>query len=109
MERYKNSFGVIAALFLAGCSNDAPQTYQSPEALPVAETAEDQPESRANILLIVADDLGYTDLGAFGSEIPTPNLDRLAYQGVRLTNLHNGRACQQTRICLLYTSPSPRD
>ena len=101
MERYKNSFGVIAALFLAGCSNDAPQTYQSPEALPVAETAEDQPESRANILLIVADDLGYTDLGAFGSEIPTPNLDRLAYQGVRLTNLHNGRACQQTRIMLM--------
>jgi hypothetical protein len=40
-------------------------------------------DTRPNILLIVADDLGYTDLGSFGSEIPTPSLDALAYQGMR--------------------------
>lgn len=56
---------------------------------------------RLNILLIVADDLGYTDLGAFGSEIPTPTLDALAYAGVRLTNFHTGQACQQTRAMLM--------
>ena len=56
---------------------------------------------RPNILLIVADDLGYTDLGAFGGEIPTPTLDQLAYAGVRLTNFHTGQACQQTRAMLM--------
>ena len=56
---------------------------------------------RPNILLIVADDLGYTDLGSFGSEIPTPTLDALAYAGVRLTNFHTGQACQQTRAMLM--------
>ena len=58
-------------------------------------------DERPNILLIVADDLGYTDLGAFGGEIPTPNLDDLAYAGVRLTNFHTGQACQQTRAMLM--------
>jgi arylsulfatase len=56
---------------------------------------------RPNILLLVADDLGYTDLGAFGGEIPTPTLDELAYAGVRLTNFHTGQACQQTRAMLM--------
>ena len=59
---------------------------------------------RPNILLIVADDLGYTDIGAFGSEIPTPNLDRLAREGLRLTNFHTGRACQQTRAMLMAST-----
>jgi len=49
-----------------------------------AESAQVQP----NILLIVADDMGYTDLGSFGGEINTPNLNRLAQQGLRLTNFH---------------------
>ncbi len=61
-------------------------------------------DTRPNILFIVADDLGFTDLGAFGSEIPTPNLDALAYQGVRLTNFHTDRACQQTRVMLMASA-----
>jgi arylsulfatase A-like enzyme len=59
---------------------------------------------RPNILLIVADDLGFTDIGAFGSEIQTPNLDQLAFGGVRLTNLHADRACQQTRVMMMASS-----
>ena len=47
-----------------------------------------QDNDQPNILYIVADDLGFTDIGAFGSEIPTPNLDALAYEGVKLTNFH---------------------
>ena len=54
-------------------------------------------EKRPNFLVIVADDLGYSDLGAFGSEISTPNLDRLALSGVRLTGFHTAPTCSPTR------------
>ena len=56
---------------------------------------------RPNILLITADDMGYTDIGSFGGEIRTPNLDSLALDGVRLTNFHVGPACSQTRTMLI--------
>ncbi len=53
------------------------------------EEAQDQSSvKRPNILLIVADDMGYSDIGAFGGEISTPNLDRLASEGLRLSNFH---------------------
>jgi arylsulfatase A-like enzyme len=45
--------------------------------------------------------MGFTDLGAFGGEIPTPNLDALAERGLRLTNLHKGQACRATRLMLM--------
>lgn len=54
-----------------------------------------------NFLVIVADDLGYSDLGAFGGEISTPNLDALAKSGIRLTNFHTSAACAPTRAMLL--------
>ena len=54
-----------------------------------------------NIVLIVADDLGYTDLGSFGGEIETPNLDDLAYAGVRFTNFQAGASCAPTRAMLM--------
>ncbi|AOA57036.1 arylsulfatase [Acinetobacter larvae] len=56
---------------------------------------------RPNILLIVADDLGFSDLGAFGGEIATPHLDQLATQGLRLTDFHTASACSPTRSMLL--------
>ncbi len=58
-------------------------------------------DGRPSILLIMADDMGYTDMGSFGGEIRTPNLDELALAGVRLTNFHAGPACAQTRGMLL--------
>ncbi len=57
--------------------------------------------TRPNFLLIVADDLGFSDIGAFGGEINTPNLDRLAYAGMRLTDFHSAPACSPTRAMLL--------
>lgn len=54
-----------------------------------------------NVLLIMADDLGWSDLGAFGSEIRTPNLDRLAREGMRLTRMHAHIACSPSRAMLL--------
>lgn len=57
--------------------------------------------SRPNILLILADDLGFSDLGAFGGEIATPHLDALAIAGTRLTDFHSAPACSPTRAMLL--------
>jgi len=58
-------------------------------------------DKRPNFLLVVADDMGYTDLGNFGSEIKTPNLDKLAAMGVRFTDFHVSVSCSPTRSMLL--------
>ena len=63
-------------------------------------------ETRPNILLILADDMGYTDLGSFGGEIATPNLDSLAYGGLRFTNFHVGPSCAPTRGMLMSGTTS---
>jgi arylsulfatase len=57
--------------------------------------------ARPNILVIVADDLGFSDLGAFGGEIRTPNLDAIAAQGLRLTGFHAAPTCSPTRSMLM--------
>lgn len=56
---------------------------------------------RPNVVVIVADDLGYSDIGAFGGEIRTPNLDRLATAGLRLTDFHAAPTCSPTRSMLM--------
>lgn len=56
---------------------------------------------RPNILLILADDLGFSDLGCYGSSIATPNLDRLAAGGLRFTQFYNAARCCPTRAALL--------
>ena len=58
----------------------------------VAAFAVVEEPKRPNIVLIMCDDMGWSDIGCYGGEVETPNLDRLAEEG-----------------CLLYTSPSPRD
>ena len=60
-----------------------------------------QKSKRPNILLIVADDLGYSDLGSYGGEIKTPVLDQLAQQGVRYTDFYVSPTCSVTRSMLL--------
>jgi|TARA_B110000438_G_scaffold279830_1_gene304571 arylsulfatase len=57
--------------------------------------------TKPNVILIVADDLGYSDLGVYGSEIKTPNLNRIAQQGIQLTNYHTGPTCGPTRAMLM--------
>jgi arylsulfatase len=56
---------------------------------------------RPNIVLILGDDMGFADMGAFGSEIRTPNLDALAKDGVRFTNFYTHASCSPTRSMLL--------
>ena len=59
------------------------------------------PEGAPNILVMLADDLGFSDLGCYGAEIDTPNLDRLAAEGLRYTNFHVNPICSPTRASLL--------
>ncbi|WP_283105525.1 sulfatase-like hydrolase/transferase [Pseudomonas moorei] len=56
---------------------------------------------RPNIVMRVADDWGYSDVGAFGSEIATPNIDTLAREGVRFSDFHVTASCSPTRSMLL--------
>lgn len=68
-------------------------------------TANGEPISPAgrvpNVVLILADDLGYSDIGCYGSEIETPNLDGLAKNGLRFTNFYNTARCWPTRAAIL--------
>lgn len=57
--------------------------------------------SKPNIILIMADDMGYSDIGCFGSEISTPNLDKLGYEGMRITQFYNASRCCPSRAALL--------
>ncbi len=65
--------------------------------LPAADAA----RARPNILVILVDDMGFADLGCYGSEIPTPNIDRLAAEGLRFTQFYNTGRCCPTRAALL--------
>src|SRR5579872_3179013 len=58
-------------------------------------------ETRPNIIIILADDMGFSDLGCYGSEIPTPNLDRMAREGLRLTEFYTTPRCCPSRAALL--------
>ncbi len=91
----RQAYACLAILLLAGCGNDV--------AAP-GSTEAAAPPGPPNILLIVVDDMGYTDIGSFGSEIRTPNLDELAYEGVRLTNFHASAQCAPTRAMLMSGS-----
>jgi len=58
-------------------------------------------ETRPNILLIVVDDMGFSDIGPFGGEVRTPALDSLAKSGMRFTDFHTAPTCSPTRSMLL--------
>jgi len=66
--------------------------------LPAAESAS---PAKPNILIILVDDMGFSDLGCYGSEIPTPNLDNLAAHGLRFTQFYNTARCCPSRATLL--------
>ncbi|MGB5848727.1 MAG: arylsulfatase [Ignavibacteriaceae bacterium] len=85
MKKYK--LLIILIPFLILCCNDKNEDEYS--------------ETKPNILLIVADDLGYSDIGPFGGEINTPTLDKLAENGIKLTNFHVLPTCSPTRSVLM--------
>ena len=64
--------------------------------------------SPPNIILMMADDMGWSDIGCFGSEIATPNIDRIAGEGMRFSHFYNNAKCTTTRASLL-TGIYPRN
>jgi len=85
----KNSifvFGLLAGLTLS-CPKDV--------------SAQKKANKKPNFVLVMADDLGYSDLGCYGGEINTPNLDRIAKQGMQFTEFYNVSRCCPTRASLL--------
>src|SRR5208283_589154 len=86
---------VLLALVLASCS--------------IVQAAEPSAGRPPNIVFILADDLGWTDLGCMGSKFyETPNIDRLASQGMRFTSYYNYQNCAPTRAALMTGQYSPR-
>ena len=83
----KLCFRTIVSLLVVGLSSCSAQSAQ--------------PTDQPNIILILADDMGYSDIGCFGSEIRTPHLDRLAAEGVRLSSFYNNARCCPSRAALL--------
>ena len=65
------------------------------------ESAEIEKYKKPNVLLIVADDLGFTDISSFGSEIQTPNIDAIARFGMRFSRFYTGSMCAPTRAMLM--------
>src|SRR5687768_5582330 len=65
------------------------------------EPIKNKQNRQPNILLIVADDLGYSDLGCYGGEIQTPRLDNLARNGVRMTSFYTTGRCCPSRTSIL--------
>ena len=59
------------------------------------------PEGRPNVVIFLADDLGFSDIGCYGGEIETPNIDALAAGGVRFTQFYNAGRCCPSRASLL--------
>jgi arylsulfatase len=66
-----------------------------------AARGEDARPPRPNIVVVLVDDVGFSDLGCYGGEIPTPHLDRLAARGLRFTQFYNTARCSTTRAALL--------
>lgn len=69
--------------------------------MPPREAAAQPPAERPNIIVILADDVGYSDLGCYGSEISTPHLDRLGFEGLRMTQVYGDAVCAPARASLL--------
>jgi arylsulfatase A-like enzyme len=94
-QRFRDSLLVLVVLALSlamiSCKQETETSEESSSAKP----------RQPNILLIVADDLGYPDIGSFGGEIATPTLDRLANEGLQLSNFHVLPTCSPSRSVLL--------
>jgi len=95
--RRGNEFGMrrIAAAMIASA------VLASPGGLQAADAPPEPTAGPPNIVLILADDMGWSDLGCYGGEIPTPTLDALAAGGLRFTQFYNSARCSPTRAALL--------
>ncbi len=94
--KYFNLCRNIAFIFFAACN---PSGFAHAQTTNSAASAPSS--NRPNFIIIMADDMGYSDIGSYGGEIDTPNLDRLADNGLRFTGFYNTARCCPTRASLL--------
>lgn len=115
--KFRKHLLLVSLVLLGGCDiapdapvldgNKPPIEKNEPAPEPLSQAAlesrenKNAEEKRPNILLIVADDLGYFDIGAYGGEIETPNLDALAERGIRFRQLRTAPVCAPSRAMLL--------
>jgi len=89
-------FASICSLLLLACSRSKKETESISK------------NSKPNVILILADDMGWSDIGCFGSEVATPNIDKMATGGMRFTQVYNTAKCFPSRACLLTGQYSQR-
>lgn len=99
VKSVKRAATTATALALLAGPCALPATAQTP-AQPAAPAAA-QHAKRPNVIVILVDDMGFSDIGPYGSEIPTPNLDALAANGLRFTQFYNTARCSPSRASLL--------
>lgn len=92
---------LLLAIAISACSESGSGTAAPPVGEPAATALRAEGHAPPNLLLIVADDLGYSDLGSYGGEIETPNLDALARTGVRFSQFYASPMCSPTRAMLM--------
>ena len=92
------AFYLIAGLAMPPGAAAQPDTRDS---VPTYLSQPSAPENAPNVVIVLIDDMGFSDLGSYGSEIPTPNLDRLAENGLRYTNFTVTALCSPSRAALL--------
>jgi arylsulfatase A-like enzyme len=103
MKRTLPLFSLCGLIFIFSCAAKESGSDQAQSKDSSQESDSEQP----NIVLIIADDMGYSDLGCYGGEIETPQLDKLADKGLRFTNFYVHNMCWPTRASLL-TSLYPK-
>ncbi len=103
LTMFGSAMVMASAITLNGCStiaSDSPKEKDT-EKKQNKTTVKKKEETKTNVVYIVLDDSGYSDLGSFGSEIKTPNMDWLAENGLRYNNAHVTPLCSPTRAALL--------
>lgn len=95
------ALGTVLLIALTSCSQPHSNSQQESKVQGNINLQGARSDTRPNILLIVADDLGYSDIGAYGGEIDTPNIDMLAATGLSFSNYHTAPVCAVTRAMLL--------
>jgi len=95
-------FGIIASCLLlaVGCTQTDGEPGTESQA-PVTVERDNQAQSAPNFLIVVADDMGWSDAGAFGGEIRTPNIDKLADRGTKMSSFYVAPTCSPTRSMLM--------
>lgn len=100
MERNPSALVALLSLLVLPCASGAASLQASPKSAPAASTSP-KPSRQPNIVILVADDLGWADVGYQGAKTATPHIDRLSRQGVRLSTFRTSPLCSPTRAGLM--------